>query len=262
VAELEEMLAACRKNKVQFMDGVMFMHSDRLPLMRRALDESGKVGQIKRIASHFSFLAAPEFMTSNIRASSDLEPLGALGDLGWYNTRFTLWAMNYQLPTHVTGRILTAGKRPDSSLDVPLEFSAELWFPGGVSASYYCSFVTQIQQWANISAPRATCISTTSSLLFGCEAAFELVVSNLDRSAAPTNMPRRRNGLPRRSTATTTHRPGNWPVPQLQPHRPHRPSRAGVGDDCPGDAKGGQRLLGNRPGMTGRRFFAVRTSIC
>ena len=192
VAELEEMLAACRKNKVQFMDGVMFMHSDRLPLMRRALDESGKVGPIKRIVSHFSFLAPPDFMASNIRASSDLEPLGALGDLGWYNTRFTLWAMNYQMPTHLTGRILTAGKRPDSSDDVPLEFSAELWFPGGVSASYYCSFVTQIQQWANISGSEGYLhIDDFVLSSFGCEAAFELVVSNLDRSGCTYNMPRR-----------------------------------------------------------------------
>ena len=30
--ELEEMLAACRQNHVQFMDGVMFMHSGRLQL--------------------------------------------------------------------------------------------------------------------------------------------------------------------------------------------------------------------------------------
>lgn len=192
VAELEEMLAACRQNKVQFMDGVMFMHSDRLPLMRRALDESGKIGPIKRIHSQFSFLAPPEFMASNIRASSDLEPLGALGDLGWYNTRFTLWATNYQLPTHVTGRILTAGKRPDSSDVVPLEFSAEMWFPGGASASYYCSFVTQIQQWANISGTEGYLHLDDFVLSsFGCEAAFELVVSNLDRTGCTYNMPRR-----------------------------------------------------------------------
>ena len=192
VAELEEMLAACRQHKVQFMDGVMFMHGNRLPLMRRALDESGKVGPLKRIASQFSFLAPPEFMTSNIRASSDLEPLGALGDLGWYNIRFTLWAMNYQLPTHVSGRILTAGKRPDSGLDVPLEFSGEMWFPGGVSASFYCSFVTQIQQWANVSGV-AGYLHLDDFVLaaFGSEAAFELTTYGHDKLGCNYNMPRR-----------------------------------------------------------------------
>jgi predicted dehydrogenase len=190
VAELEEMLAACRKNKVQFMDGVMFMHSDRLALMRRALDE--KVGPVKRITSQFSFLAQPEFMTSNIRASSDLEPLGALGDLGWYDIRFTLWGMNYQLPTHVSARTLTAGKRPDASGDVPLEFSAEMWFPGGTTAAFYCSFLTQIQQWANISGTTG-CLQVNDFVVpsFGCEVAFEVIVSNLDRMGCDYNMPRR-----------------------------------------------------------------------
>lgn len=192
VADLEEMLAACRQHKVQFMDGVMFMHGDRLPLMRRALDESGKVGQIKRITSQFSFLAAPEFMTSNIRASSELEPLGALGDLGWYCIRFSLWALSYQLPTHVSGRILTAGKRPDSNREVPLEFSGELWFPGGASAGFYCSFLTQIHQWANISGT-AGYLHVEDFVVpsFGCQAEFELTVSNLDRVVCNYRMPRR-----------------------------------------------------------------------
>ncbi len=33
--EVAEMLAACERNKVQYMDGVMFMHSARLPMVRR-----------------------------------------------------------------------------------------------------------------------------------------------------------------------------------------------------------------------------------
>ena len=32
--DLREMLEACRQNHVQFLDGVMFMHSRRLPRMR------------------------------------------------------------------------------------------------------------------------------------------------------------------------------------------------------------------------------------
>ena len=40
-------------------------------------------------------------------ANAALEPLGCLGDLGWYCIRFTLWAMNWRLPREVTGRILS-----------------------------------------------------------------------------------------------------------------------------------------------------------
>ena len=34
--------------------------------------------------------------------------------------------------------------------DVPMEFSAELFFANGVSATFYNSFLTENQQWANV----------------------------------------------------------------------------------------------------------------
>jgi predicted dehydrogenase len=169
-AEVKEMIDACRQHNVQFMDGVMFMHSGRLPKMREALDDGTSVGQIKRIASQFSFFGGEEFHKANIRVSQALEPLGALGDLGWYNIRFTLWAMKYQVPERVSGRTLTA-----TSEGVPLEFSGELFFPGGVSASFYCSFQTENQQWANLSGDKGFLFLPDFVLSFyGAEAAFEV----------------------------------------------------------------------------------------
>ena len=120
-ADMAEMTEACRKNNVQFMDGVMFMHSARLPKLRETLDDGVSVGAIKRIATQFSFYGGDDFHRDNIRVSQALEPLGALGDLGWYNIRFTLWAMKYQMPQRVCGRSLTS-----TSEGVPLEFSGEL----------------------------------------------------------------------------------------------------------------------------------------
>ena len=38
-ADVRDMLAACDRNRVQFMDGVMFMHSRRLDALRRTLDD-------------------------------------------------------------------------------------------------------------------------------------------------------------------------------------------------------------------------------
>lgn len=153
-ADVELMLAACARHNVQFMDGVMFMHSQRMSALRNVLDDGTSVGQIRRITTQFSFQAPDEFLTQNIRVSSELEPHGCLGDLGWYTTRFTLWTMNYELPERVCGRMLARAGRPDSPEPVPLEFSAELFFAHGVSASFYCSFQTENQQWASISGTR------------------------------------------------------------------------------------------------------------
>jgi predicted dehydrogenase len=170
--ELRSILDACRANRVQFMDGVMFMHSARLPLLRQVLDDGETVGDLRRVATQFCFSAPEEFMKTNIRVSDTLEPLGALGDLGWYNIRFTLFALKYQLPERVTGRILHehgTGARP-----VPMEFSGELFFPGGATASFYCSFRTENHQWAHISGSRGSVFVPDFVLPFyGCESAFE-----------------------------------------------------------------------------------------
>ncbi len=148
--EVERMVEACERAGVQFMDGVMFMHSDRLAKVREVMEDERTIGDLRRIATQFSFWAPEDFLTQNIRMHSDLEPHGCLGDLGWYAIRFILWAMKYQEPKAVTGRLLNASGRSDSPHPVPTEFSGELLFDG-VSASFYCSFLTEHQQFAHLS---------------------------------------------------------------------------------------------------------------
>jgi len=150
-ADVRKMIDACQKANVQFMDGVMFMHSARMNRMRKVLDDGTSVGTIRRINSQFTFCAPDDWVNSNIRASSDLEPAGCLGDLGWYTIRFTLWAMNFEMPTEVRGRILFGAKRPDSSEDVPMEFQGELHFASGVSASFFNSFRANNSQVITVS---------------------------------------------------------------------------------------------------------------
>ncbi|MDE3066890.1 MAG: Gfo/Idh/MocA family oxidoreductase [Verrucomicrobiota bacterium] len=145
-ADLGEMIAACKKSGVQFMDGVMFMHNRRLERIREALGRADSIGPIKRITSQFSFAGSEEFLRGNIRAQSDLEPLGCLGDLGWYCIRFALWALRWQLPRRIEARALS-----QTQAGVPLELSAELIFDGGVSSGFYCSFLTVYRQWADVS---------------------------------------------------------------------------------------------------------------
>jgi predicted dehydrogenase len=150
-ADLDEMLAACRQNNVQFLDGVMFMHSPRLPGVRSVLDDSQSVGTIRRISSAFSFYPGEEFFESNIRANGALEPAGSLGDLGWYCIRFSLWTLNWQMPVSVSGKILSQSENRPGRPASPTEFSAELYYPGGVTADFYSSFKAANQQWVHVS---------------------------------------------------------------------------------------------------------------
>jgi predicted dehydrogenase len=151
VPDLQEMLEACQRHKVQFLDGVMFMHSRRLEQMRVVLETPEAIGSIRRVTSAFTFAAPPEFFTGNIRADAALEPHGCLGDLGWYCIRFSLWAMRWQMPERVAGRILAQSERTEGSALTLTEFSGELLFKDGASAGFFCSFLAQNQEWAQIS---------------------------------------------------------------------------------------------------------------
>jgi predicted dehydrogenase len=150
VRALREMIEACRAARVQFLDGVMFVHSRRLEALRTVLDDGQTIGEPRRLESAFSFRAAPDFFAGNIRAHSGLEPDGCLGDLGWYCIRLALWLNHGRLPLSVSGRCLSQLGRPDSPAQVPTEFSGELIFADNFSSGFYCSFVTELQQWAQL----------------------------------------------------------------------------------------------------------------
>jgi predicted dehydrogenase len=181
--DVAEMLAACRESNVQFMDGVMFMHSRRLASLRQTLDDGQSIGQIRRITSQFSFRGSDDFLQQNIRVNQQLEPLGCLGDLGWYNLRFALWVMNYALPRQVSGRVLSASGR------VPTEFSGELLYEGGISACFYCSFLAEHAQWANISGTKGYIHLRDFVLPFyGPEAAYAVTQAQFDIRGCQFNM--------------------------------------------------------------------------
>lgn len=206
MADMRMMIEICRHQRVQFMDGVMFMHSARLEKIRAELD-SPNFGQLKRITSAFSFRGDEAFFENNIRMNSALEPFGALGDLGWYCIRLALWTMKEELPTHVTGRILREAAGKDSPAPVPTEFSGELLFANGVSSSFYCSFDSADEQWAILTGTEGV-IRLEDFVLpfFGNEVAFETINADLKVTGCDFNMEpnRRRIVVPEYSNSHAT----------------------------------------------------------
>ncbi len=188
-ADVQKMIDACAASKVQFMDGVMFMHSARMAAMRAVLDDGSSVGDIRRIASQFSFCADESWVQSNIRASSHLEPAGCLGDLGWYTIRIILFAMKYEMPGEVRGRILHGVKRADSADVVPMEFQGEMHFANGVSATFFNSFRTNHQQWAHVSGSKGY-LQVNDFVLpyFGNEVTFDVGNHNFAADGCYFNM--------------------------------------------------------------------------
>ncbi len=87
-ADLEEILDVCNKQGVQFMDGVMFMHSARLDRLREVLLSPSQIGTLRRIACQFSFAGNDDFAKGNIRVNSHLSLSGVWGI--WVGTVFDL----------------------------------------------------------------------------------------------------------------------------------------------------------------------------
>lgn len=143
--ELRTMLAACRDNGVLFMDGVMQMHHERLSLVRKYLDDASVLGEVRKVTSAFSFCGDAGFLRDNIRMSAALEPMGALGDLGWYNTRIALFAFNYEMPLSVKAE---ASVFPENG--VPTEVNATLYFSGNRISTFESSFHMSFRQWVEI----------------------------------------------------------------------------------------------------------------
>ncbi len=188
-SDLREMLDVCREHNVQFMDGVMFMHSQRLPAVRRVLNDPDNIGTVRRIQSHFSFMGEENFLQNNIRVSSELEPHGCVGDLGWYCIRMALWIMNDQMPLEVSARLLAERVDPTGVQSVPLELTAELRFPGNVTAGFYCSFLCDQQQTITISGTKGSLVINDFVLPYsGNEAAFQIVKNDFQVSGCRFEM--------------------------------------------------------------------------
>lgn len=159
--EAEEMYKVCSENGVILMDGVMFVHGNRCSTLRSLL-ENPLYRNVQRIHSSFSFKGNEEFFSTNIRCNADLDRLGALGDLGWYNIRTSLIAFEGLKPRKLKAH---CRKYSDDGI-VPYDMTIELSFDEDPStwnklAFIHCSFIMPFHQEYTI--------FVNNSLPLGCD---------------------------------------------------------------------------------------------
>ena len=130
------MLAAADAGGVFIWDGVMFVHHARMASMRAALD-APSFGRVLKVASGFSFRGDANFLQNDIRVKADADPLGCIGDLGWYNIRFALWAFDFELPATARATCLVA-----AASGVPIDACVQLSWSDGRVCHFDNSFVT------------------------------------------------------------------------------------------------------------------------
>ena len=123
-----------------------------------------------------------------------------------------------KLPARVCGHLLASHGRPDSPAPVPTEFSAELFFPEGVSASFYCSFLAEIQQWANVGGTKGF-IHVPDFVLphYGAEVGFEVSNPVFHVAGCDFNMEDHRRRSPCREYSNSAPKlPGSEHVPHVR----------------------------------------------
>uniref|UniRef100_A0A7R9UA30 Gfo/Idh/MocA-like oxidoreductase N-terminal domain-containing protein n=1 Tax=Pinguiococcus pyrenoidosus TaxID=172671 RepID=A0A7R9UA30_9STRA len=155
--EMDEMIAACEENGVFLMDGVMFMHHQRLRKITADIWGPGAAfgqnlfGVPTLITSGFSFKADDTFLEGgNIRTQADSDPLGALGDLGWYCIRFGLACHQYRWPQKAKSVRMIYNAQ-----GVPIDSVAHImWDSGDEDRPYVlqfqCSFMHPFRQWMEV----------------------------------------------------------------------------------------------------------------
>lgn len=131
--DLDAMLAAVREAGVVLYDGTMWMHHPRTPRMEAAVAELGGAWDV---TSAFTFKGTEDFFKSNVRIKTDADPLGALGDMGWYSVRGILWAFGFEAPEAVQAH---AGAR-FTEQGVPTHVGATLLFSGGRRGRFESGF--------------------------------------------------------------------------------------------------------------------------
>ena len=126
---LQRITLACRTNGVGFMDGTHFVHHPRTPHIRETVME--KLGWPWSLDSAFQFNLPDR---GNIRFNQDLEPLGGIGDTGWYNMRA---AVEYLAPD---ARIasLESYLRRDDKTGAAISGSGVIRFDDGSTTTWNC----------------------------------------------------------------------------------------------------------------------------
>ena len=131
LASLRRIIAACRGNSVAFMDATHFVHHPRTADIKATM--ATRVGWPWSIDSAFQFYLADR---NNIRFDPELEPLGAIGDAGWYNMRA---AVEYLAPD-IELRDANAYLRRDEVSGAVIGGSGILTFDDDATATWNCGF--------------------------------------------------------------------------------------------------------------------------
>lgn len=174
VEALQSIVDAAAVAGVIFMDGTHFVHANRTRRMLHVTNT--ELGSLRSVTAHFS---SPHRFSNkrDIRLDASLEPLGAIGDLGWYCVRAAVVFLGVDR-TRVIRRAACVGSEMPGAPGVINDASAVVEFEGGERLNMSCSFETVMRMFVEVSGDR------------GCVRADDFVTpfSQWNRPGTPSSM--------------------------------------------------------------------------
>jgi len=158
--EAKEIIDACEKNNVQLMVGEMWHHH---PRTQKIAEHLATLGEVHDVHAKFTTSFGDPKNFEDIRYNKELEPFGALGDLGWYTISAILFA-HREMPVKVWA---TQSYHKDNPAQVPIKTSAFLWFKDGKTASFQCHFTDVLVQTFHIYTSKGTIVNPDFCIPFG-----------------------------------------------------------------------------------------------
>lgn len=141
LAELDQVEAAARANKVTVFEAFMYLHHPQTRQVKEMI-QAGKLGELQLIHSWFAYYLPPED-SHNIRLNSNLAG-GALWDVGVYPNSLAIVMAGAGAPVEVWASQIIG----ETGVDVSL--IGQMKFANGVIAQISCGFRTPFHEGAHI----------------------------------------------------------------------------------------------------------------
>lgn len=139
----EDMLQKAVESHKFLMDGTMFVHSGRMKSFLEYCADEDNLGTVDRINADFTFCGDENFFRNDIRTKVDGDPLGCIGDLGWYCVRMGLLVFGHTGRKPISAQ---ATQYKTNGEGVPMDVTCLVHFTDNCVLSFHCSFRHNFRQ--------------------------------------------------------------------------------------------------------------------
>ena len=153
----EDMLRKAVESHKFLMDGTMFVHAGRMKGFLDYCADEDNLGTVDRVNADFTFCGDDNFFKNDIRTKVDGDPLGCIGDLGWYCVRMGLLVFGKMGRKPISAQ---ATQYKTNKEGVPMDVTCLVHFTDECTLSFHCSFKHNFRQRVEVVGTKRSAVLT------------------------------------------------------------------------------------------------------